>query len=213
MWRWVLIRSKYILFCYNYRYAIGNAQRPMVKIGWLDILANDTQEHYFPNGTGGGPSIKVSRNNRTWFFCWSCLIVMNIFLVFSLWFHGCRWPYRLLHITQQLFFCLSALLNHFSNVSQRNSCSYSIPHKWTFSYFFCYTIQLYVMHNEIMFMFMFMCMFLTCVKTGILRKQSVVNLDFASRAKCPLEQICNENYAFVDYSISLIFRHRFEMLC
>ncbi|XP_037044043.1 potassium voltage-gated channel subfamily H member 6 isoform X3 [Bradysia coprophila] len=39
-------------------YAIGNAQRPMVKIGWLDILANDTQEHYFPNNTGGGPSIK-----------------------------------------------------------------------------------------------------------------------------------------------------------
>lgn len=48
----------------NYRYAIGNAQRPMVKIGWLDILANDTQEHYFPNNTGGGPSIKVSQNNR-----------------------------------------------------------------------------------------------------------------------------------------------------
>lgn len=49
---------------YDYRYAIGNAQRPMVKIGWLDILANDTQEHYFPNNTGGGPSIKVSQNNR-----------------------------------------------------------------------------------------------------------------------------------------------------
>lgn len=50
-----------------YRYAIGNAQRPMVKIGWLDILANDTQEHYFPNNTGGGPSIKVSqrKNNPT----------------------------------------------------------------------------------------------------------------------------------------------------
>lgn len=30
------------------------------KIGWLDILANDTHEYYYPNNTGG-PSIKVSR--------------------------------------------------------------------------------------------------------------------------------------------------------
>lgn len=28
------------------------------KIGWLDILANDTHEYYYPNNTGG-PSIKV----------------------------------------------------------------------------------------------------------------------------------------------------------
>ncbi|XP_037926588.1 potassium voltage-gated channel subfamily H member 2 isoform X2 [Hermetia illucens] len=40
-------------------YAIGNAERPILrnKIGWLDILANDTQEFYLPNNTGG-PSIK-----------------------------------------------------------------------------------------------------------------------------------------------------------
>ncbi|CAG9815007.1 unnamed protein product, partial [Phaedon cochleariae] len=40
-------------------YAIGNAERPMlpVKIGWLDVLANDTQQFYLANNTGG-PSIR-----------------------------------------------------------------------------------------------------------------------------------------------------------
>ncbi|XP_060533473.1 potassium voltage-gated channel subfamily H member 6 isoform X3 [Cylas formicarius] len=40
-------------------YAIGNAERPVLhaKIGWLDVLANDTHQHYTVNGTGG-PSIK-----------------------------------------------------------------------------------------------------------------------------------------------------------
>ncbi|XP_031622923.1 potassium voltage-gated channel subfamily H member 6 isoform X2 [Contarinia nasturtii] len=40
-------------------YAIGKAERPVLKskIGWLDILANDTHEYYLPNNTGG-PSIK-----------------------------------------------------------------------------------------------------------------------------------------------------------
>ncbi|XP_065170166.1 potassium voltage-gated channel subfamily H member 6-like isoform X3 [Atheta coriaria] len=38
-------------------YAIGNAQRPFLKIGWLDILANDTQQYFMANNTGG-PSIK-----------------------------------------------------------------------------------------------------------------------------------------------------------
>uniref|UniRef100_A0A1B0CAV1 Cyclic nucleotide-binding domain-containing protein n=2 Tax=Lutzomyia longipalpis TaxID=7200 RepID=A0A1B0CAV1_LUTLO len=43
----------------RHRYAIGNAERPILKakIGWLDSLASDSQEYYFPNGTGG-PSIK-----------------------------------------------------------------------------------------------------------------------------------------------------------
>uniref|UniRef100_A0A182XZB9 Uncharacterized protein n=1 Tax=Anopheles stephensi TaxID=30069 RepID=A0A182XZB9_ANOST len=42
-------------------YAIGNAERPFLKakIGWLDALAQDTQEYYFPNNTGGGPSVKI----------------------------------------------------------------------------------------------------------------------------------------------------------
>ncbi|XP_055611210.1 potassium voltage-gated channel subfamily H member 7-like isoform X3 [Uranotaenia lowii] len=41
-------------------YAIGNAERPFMKnkIGWLDALAEATQEYYYPNNTGGGPSIK-----------------------------------------------------------------------------------------------------------------------------------------------------------
>ncbi|XP_058836587.1 potassium voltage-gated channel subfamily H member 7 isoform X8 [Topomyia yanbarensis] len=41
-------------------YAIGNAERPMMKnkIGWLDALAEATQEYYYANNTGGGPSIK-----------------------------------------------------------------------------------------------------------------------------------------------------------
>lgn len=53
------------LHCTNsVRYAIGKAERPLLvgqgrKIGWLDILANDTHEYYYPNNTGG-PSIKVS---------------------------------------------------------------------------------------------------------------------------------------------------------
>ncbi|XP_066153954.1 potassium voltage-gated channel unc-103 isoform X5 [Euwallacea fornicatus] len=40
-------------------YAIGNAERPNLhaSISWLDILANDTQQPYTANGTGG-PSIK-----------------------------------------------------------------------------------------------------------------------------------------------------------
>ena len=42
------------------RYAIGNAERPLLpsKVGWLDILANDTHQFYGVNNTGG-PSIKV----------------------------------------------------------------------------------------------------------------------------------------------------------
>ncbi|XP_044741505.1 uncharacterized protein LOC123302584 isoform X3 [Chrysoperla carnea] len=40
-------------------YAIGNAERPLLKskIGWLDILANDTHQYYYLNNTGG-PSIR-----------------------------------------------------------------------------------------------------------------------------------------------------------
>ncbi|XP_054713690.1 potassium voltage-gated channel subfamily H member 6-like [Uloborus diversus] len=39
-------------------YAIGNAERPFLahKIGWLDALARDTEQHY--NNSHGGPSIK-----------------------------------------------------------------------------------------------------------------------------------------------------------
>jgi hypothetical protein len=42
------------------RYAIGHAERPLLKskVGWLDILANDTHQFYYANNTGG-PSIKV----------------------------------------------------------------------------------------------------------------------------------------------------------
>jgi potassium voltage-gated channel Eag-related subfamily H member 2 len=42
-------------------YAIGNAERRHVdsKVGWLDILANDTHQYYSTNNTGG-PSIRVS---------------------------------------------------------------------------------------------------------------------------------------------------------
>lgn len=58
------ILSLYICFSYviDYfpRYAIGNAEREMLKskIGWLDHLAEDTGQYYYPNKTGG-PSIKV----------------------------------------------------------------------------------------------------------------------------------------------------------
>ncbi|XP_031351425.1 potassium voltage-gated channel subfamily H member 6 isoform X3 [Photinus pyralis] len=40
-------------------YAIGNAERPALhaKIGWLDTLADNTQQHYYANNTGG-PTIK-----------------------------------------------------------------------------------------------------------------------------------------------------------
>lgn len=49
-----------VIFLSIFRYAIGNAERPILqgKIGWLDALAADTQQHYTINGTGG-PSIKV----------------------------------------------------------------------------------------------------------------------------------------------------------
>lgn len=53
-----------ILHTHNWknRYAIGNAERPFMKnkVGWLDALAEATQEYYYANNTGGGPSIKVS---------------------------------------------------------------------------------------------------------------------------------------------------------
>lgn len=49
-------------------YAIGNAERRHVdsKVGWLDMLANDTHQFYNPLNNTGGPSIRVStaiRNN------------------------------------------------------------------------------------------------------------------------------------------------------
>jgi hypothetical protein len=49
-----------ILSC---RFAIGNAERPMLraKIGWLDHLANATHQFYTANNTGG-PGIKVGAN-------------------------------------------------------------------------------------------------------------------------------------------------------
>lgn len=42
------------------RFAIGNAERPLLraKIGWLDHLANATHQFYTANNTGG-PGIKV----------------------------------------------------------------------------------------------------------------------------------------------------------
>jgi Ion transport protein len=42
-------------------YAIGNVERPTLKepkIGWLDELARQTNQPYYNNGTGGGPTIK-----------------------------------------------------------------------------------------------------------------------------------------------------------
>lgn len=44
---------------YSFRYAIGNAERPVLhaKIGWLDHLAEDTIQPYYSNNTGG-PTIK-----------------------------------------------------------------------------------------------------------------------------------------------------------
>lgn len=49
-----------ISYVFCSRYAIGTAERPRLaaKVGWLDALANETHQHYGPNGTGG-PSIKV----------------------------------------------------------------------------------------------------------------------------------------------------------
>ncbi|XP_075234878.1 uncharacterized protein LOC142332349 isoform X2 [Lycorma delicatula] len=54
-------------------YAIGNAERPHLssKVGWLDILANDTHQFYHPNDTGG-PSIK-SRYVTALYFTFSSL--------------------------------------------------------------------------------------------------------------------------------------------
>ncbi|XP_063219819.1 potassium voltage-gated channel unc-103 isoform X2 [Bacillus rossius redtenbacheri] len=54
-------------------YAIGNAERPVLKskVGWLDILANDTHQFYGPNNTGG-PSIK-SRYITALYFTFSSL--------------------------------------------------------------------------------------------------------------------------------------------
>lgn len=47
-----------------FRYAIAVTERPTLvhKVGWLDILANDTQEYYVTEDTTGnysGPNIKV----------------------------------------------------------------------------------------------------------------------------------------------------------
>ncbi|XP_033216833.1 potassium voltage-gated channel subfamily H member 2 isoform X2 [Belonocnema kinseyi] len=54
-------------------YAIGNAERPSLKskVGWLDILANDTHQFYNHNNTGG-PSIK-SRYITALYFTFSSL--------------------------------------------------------------------------------------------------------------------------------------------
>ncbi|CAB0036818.1 unnamed protein product, partial [Trichogramma brassicae] len=54
-------------------YAIGNAERPKLKskVGWLDILANDTHQFYASDDTGG-PSIK-SRYITALYFTFSSL--------------------------------------------------------------------------------------------------------------------------------------------
>ncbi|XP_012139356.1 potassium voltage-gated channel seizure isoform X17 [Megachile rotundata] len=54
-------------------YAIGNAERPTLKskVGWLDILANDTHQFYSHNNTGG-PS-KKSRYITALYFTFSSL--------------------------------------------------------------------------------------------------------------------------------------------
>ncbi|PNF39564.1 Potassium voltage-gated channel subfamily H member 7, partial [Cryptotermes secundus] len=54
-------------------YAIGHAERPLLKskVGWLDILANDTHQFYYANNTGG-PSIK-SRYITALYFTFSSL--------------------------------------------------------------------------------------------------------------------------------------------
>ncbi|XP_068082086.1 potassium voltage-gated channel unc-103 [Anabrus simplex] len=54
-------------------YAIGNAERPTLKskVGWLDILANDTHQFYYANNTGG-PTIK-SRYITSLYFTFSSL--------------------------------------------------------------------------------------------------------------------------------------------
>lgn len=74
----------------KYRYAIGNAERPMLKskIGWLDILANDTHEYYYPNNTGG-PSIKVrfTYSNNV---CQTCKIINMCFMCI----YNCSWMCR-----------------------------------------------------------------------------------------------------------------------
>lgn len=59
-------RTRFLL-CHS-RYAIGNAERPILhaKIGWLHSLAEDTQQPYTVNGTGG-PSIKVGASSRNLF--------------------------------------------------------------------------------------------------------------------------------------------------
>jgi len=63
---WMLVKTlEYYLYSQRRmlrccRYAIGNAERPLLhsRVGWLDILANDTHQFYGVNNTGG-PSIKV----------------------------------------------------------------------------------------------------------------------------------------------------------
>lgn len=56
-WQWVVTYK--IVHVISFRYAIGNAERPNLnaQISWLHVLANDTQQPYLANGTGG-PSIK-----------------------------------------------------------------------------------------------------------------------------------------------------------
>lgn len=53
------IKNQFLI--YFFRYAIGNAERPMLKtkIGWLDVLSRDLDQPYYGNDTGG-PSIKVT---------------------------------------------------------------------------------------------------------------------------------------------------------
>lgn len=47
-------------FACHCRYAIGNAEKDdLSKVGWLEILANDTHQYYEnQNKTEGGPSIR-----------------------------------------------------------------------------------------------------------------------------------------------------------
>lgn len=98
--------SKRVEFCY-WRYAIGNAERPTLKskVGWLDILANDTHQFYFHNNTGG-PSIKVCVNEN-------CRKIISLYIIRSN--HFLRFQSR--YITA-LYFTFSSLTSvGFGNVA------------------------------------------------------------------------------------------------
>lgn len=115
-----------MIFGWPNRFAIGNAERPLLraKIGWLDHLANATHQFYTANNTGG-PGIKVMSDitllsSPLLLFSFSCCCVSHTLMWDDNWWLRSALQSR--YVTA-LYFTFSSLTSvGFGNVSPTTDC-------------------------------------------------------------------------------------------